>query len=96
MTMSSRAESTILLENQRARVTHYRFEVGGETGHHRHEYDYIVLPQTTGELTLLGADGSKNKAQLTSGNPYFREAGVEHNTVNTNEHVFEFIEIELK
>ena len=28
--------------------------------------------------------------------PYFREAGVEHDVVNANEHEFEFIEIEVK
>ena len=28
--------------------------------------------------------------------PYFREAGVEHDVVNTNDHEFAFIEIEMK
>jgi hypothetical protein len=30
------------------------------------------------------------------GQPYFRNAGVEHNVVNANEHEFVFIEVELK
>jgi mannose-6-phosphate isomerase-like protein (cupin superfamily) len=33
---------------------------------------------------------------LTVGAPYFREAGVEHDVVNTNDHDFTFIEIEMR
>ena len=36
------------------------------------------------------------KAELQAGQSYFRNAGVEHNTVNINDFEFVFVEVELK
>ena len=68
---------------------------GAETGWHRHNYDYVVVPQTTGKLLLETGDGDVT-VELTAGKSYFRNVGVEHNVVNANEHEFVFVEIELK
>jgi hypothetical protein len=39
------AISTVLIDNLRTRVTEWRFKKRGDnTGWHRHEYDYIVVP----------------------------------------------------
>jgi quercetin dioxygenase-like cupin family protein len=38
--------------NERAIVTEWRFAPGAETGWHVHGHDYIVVPQTDGELLL--------------------------------------------
>ncbi len=87
--------STILIENARVRVTEWRFAPGAATGYHRHEYDYIVVPMTTGKL-LLKAPAGDHEAELTQGVPYFRTVGVEHDVVNVNDYEFVFVETELK
>ena len=90
-----KAKANILIDNNRVRVTEWRLVPGAETGHHRHETDYVVVPMMSGKL-LLRAAGEEKQAELTKGAPYFREAGVEHNTVNGNNYEFVFMEIELK
>lgn len=89
-----KAKPTVQIDNTRVVVTEWRFSPGAETGWHRHNYDYVVVPQTTGKLLLETTEGVKT-ADLVSGVSYFRNAGVEHNVVNINEHEFVFVEIEL-
>lgn len=95
MTARAAAQSTTLVDNDRVIVTEWRFAPGAETGWHRHRFDYVVVPQTTGFLLLETADGD-NRAELQIGRPYYRPAGVEHNVVNDNQHEFVFIEIEIR
>ena len=85
----------MLIDNESVRVTQWRFAPGAATGWHRHEHDYVVVPLTDGTLTLLEPEGDRESA-LTTGVPYFRTAGVEHDVVNANDHEFTFIEIEVK
>jgi quercetin dioxygenase-like cupin family protein len=77
-------------------VTEWRFAPGAATGWHRHAMDYVVVPMTDGELELVGAEGRRDRATLTTGVPYFRSAGVEHDVINPNPHEFTFVEVELK
>lgn len=89
------AVATVKVDNARVRVTEWRFTPGAHTGHHRHEHAYVVVPLTTGSLTAITAAGETTNA-LRAGEPYFREAGVEHDIRNANAFDFAFIEIELK
>lgn len=89
------AQSTLQLENDRVRVTEWRFAPGAATGWHRHEYDYVVVPMTTGRL-LLKEPGGERTADLTTGISYARSAGVEHDVINANDFEFVFVEVELK
>ena len=89
------ATPTQFIDNERVRVTEWRFAPGAHTGHHRHEYPYVVVPLTTGALAITAATG-ESTAALTAGEPYFRPAGVEHDVANPNPGDFAFIEIELK
>lgn len=89
------AKPTVQLENDRVIVTEWRFEPGAETTWHRHAYDYVVLPQTSGQL-LIQSDAGENIAELVCGQSYARAKGVEHNVINHNEYEFVFVEIELK
>ena len=95
MNERSKAKSTVQIDNDRVIVTEWRFAPGAETGWHRHGYDYIVVPQTTGKL-LLETESGENIADLDAGKSYFRNVGVEHNVVNVNDYEFVFVEIELK
>ena len=89
------AVPTRQLETARVVVTEWRFAPGAHTGWHRHEMDYVVVPGTTGELTIETADGLA-AAPLTAGVSYAREAGVEHDVINDNDFEFVFVEVELK
>ena len=89
------AVPTVKVENDTVRVTEWRFAPGATTGYHRHEYDYTVVPMTTGFLAITSPAGD-TRAALVLGEPYFRPAGVEHDVVNVNPFEFVFIEIELK
>ena len=89
------AEPIRQLETERVIVTEWRFAPGAETGWHRHEYDYVVVPMTTGTLLLETPEGEK-MAELKTGQSYNRDAGVEHNVINANSFDLSFVEIELK
>ena len=91
----AKAVPSIKIDNDQVRVTEWRFAPGAHTGHHRHEYPYVVVPMTTGPLAITSATGEATAA-LTIGEPYFRPAGVEHDVVNPNPREFVFVEIELK
>jgi quercetin dioxygenase-like cupin family protein len=90
-----RAVATIRIDNERVRVTEFRFAPGATTGPHRHELAYVVVPLTTGRLAASGPAGDTLN-DLIAGQPYFRPAGVEHDVRNANAFEFAFIEIELK
>ena len=91
----SLAEAIVRLDNDEVRVTEYRFKPGDETGHHRHDFDYVVIPLSEGVLKLYAASGETH-AQLSPGVAYFRKAGVEHNVVNGGAAPLAFVEVELK
>ena len=94
--MAARALAKVFIDNERVRVTEWRFAPGAATGWHRHEMDYVVVPMVDGQLELVGPDGARSRAQLKQRVPYFRNAGVEHDVINANAFEFAFVEIELK
>ena len=89
-----RATAQVQIENEWVKVTEWRFAPGAETGYHVHQYDYIVVPMTSGLLRLEDSAGSR-EALLTSGISYAREKGVSHNVINANSFEFRFLEIEI-
>jgi quercetin dioxygenase-like cupin family protein len=89
------ATPTVFTDNERVRVTEWRFRPGEATGHHVHEYDYVVVPMTTGPLTIRDSDGER-EAEIQPGQPYFRRAGVEHDVLNLTDGEIVFIEVETK
>jgi quercetin dioxygenase-like cupin family protein len=89
-----KAETVSRVENGEVRVTEWRFAVGAETGWHRHEYDYVVVPLTDGLLRIVAGAG-ESTAELRQGVAYFRKAGVQHNVINSGENFLAFIEVEL-
>ncbi len=89
------ASPTVQIDNDRVKVTEWRFAPGAETGWHLHGMDYVVVPMTTGSLLLETPQG-EIKSPLTAGLSYTRLTGVEHNVINDNAYEFVFVEIELK
>lgn len=89
------AKASIQVANERVIVTEWRFAPGAETGWHRHQFDYVVVPQTDGTLHLETPEGDREKV-LTAGQAYCGAAGVEHNVVNASAHEVVFVETEIK
>ncbi len=90
------AKAQVLIDNDRVVVTRYSFAEGAETGWHRHGHDYVIVPLGDGKLVLEEPGGGTREAPLTSGVPYFRAEGVEHNVINGSGAPYAFLEIEIK
>ena len=91
---TTQATPEIQIDDGQVRVTKWTFPPGSATGWHRHQYDYVVVPLTTGALTIAAAEG-ETQAQLTLGVAYARKAGVEHDVINRNDFEIAFVETEL-
>ena len=90
------ATPTVMIDNDRVRVTEWRFKARGDnTGWHRHDYDYVVIPQFDGVLEIDLGGGERVTAHLSSGVPYYRDFGVEHDVINGNDFECAFVEVEL-
>lgn len=89
------ATSTVQADNDRLRITLWRFAPGEATGAHRHEFDYVVVPLTSGDFTIV-SDAGEQPFTMSAGDSYARLAGVEHNVVNASDKELAFVEIELK
>ena len=90
------AKSKVMIDNDRVRVTEWSFEIGDETGHHVHEFDYVVVPMLDVQLKIVDDEGNESISSLTEGNSYFRNKGVSHNVLNNNDFPYKFIEVEIK
>jgi beta-alanine degradation protein BauB len=89
------ATPTVRIDDGRVKATEWAFAPGAETGWHRHEHDYVVVPLVSGVLMIEMPDGSTANAELTQGIPYARKVGVEHNVVNAGPGEMRFLEIEI-
>ena len=91
-----KAKANIQIDNERIRVTEYSFNENEETGFHTHQWDYVVIPQTNGQLLLIDNNEIETTAKLIKGEPYYRKAGVSHNVINMGKEKLVFIELEIK
>ena len=89
------AKATVQVDNDRVKVTEWRFAPGAATGWHRHAYDYVVVPMVTGKLQLETGKET-HFADLTAGKSYYRPIGVEHDVINANDYEYVFVEVEFK
>ena len=62
----AQAEPSLQVDNERVKVTQWRFAPGAETGYHRHEMDYVIVPVTSGTLLLETPEGEV-RSPLTAG-----------------------------
>jgi quercetin dioxygenase-like cupin family protein len=89
------AKRTVQVDTPEVRVTEWRLPPQSAIGQHRHEHDYVVVPMTDSELTVISASG-RAQSPIEAGQSYFRKAGVEHDVQNTTAREIVFIEIEMK
>ena len=88
-------EAILKVETGRVKVTEWRLPPGDAIGHHIHEYYYVVVPLTGGELTIVDPAGNSTKFATEAGGAYARHKGVEHNVINLSDKEIRFTEIEL-
>jgi quercetin dioxygenase-like cupin family protein len=94
--MSGKARPTVQIDNDRVRVSEWRFGPGETTGWHRHAWDYVVVPIVSGRFRAVSAKG-ETVLEMVAGHAYFNRAGVEHEVVvNANAHEFVFVEVEVR
>jgi quercetin dioxygenase-like cupin family protein len=89
------ASATRQVDDERVRITRYDFAPGDETGWHRHELPYAIVPLVDGVLRLLDRQGER-LAELKAGGSYSRPAGIEHNVINAGSGPMAFVEVEIK
>lgn len=90
------ARSDVQVDTDEVRVTEWRLPPGSATGHHTHEMDYVIVPVTAGDMTIIAPSGEVSTAQLGVGKSYFRKAGVQHDVQNRTGNEIVFLEVELK
>ena len=94
--MTGTCTATQLIDDARTRVTRFDFAPGQDTSWHRHEYDYVITTLTDCHMRLDEPGGTSREVTIPAGTAYRREAGVEHNVINSGDAPMSFIEVELK
>lgn len=92
----SEAKATILVDDNRVRVTRFEFAPGDETGWHQHAYDYVITAVTDCQMRLDEPGSGGRNVLVPAGDAYRRHKGVEHNVINAGERHMAFVEVELK
>jgi len=93
--VTTAAIPTVQVDTAEVRVTEWRLPPRSAIGHHRHAYDYVVVPITDGELTVVTESGPA-PSPIKAGQAYFRKTGVEHDVRNETAREIVFVEIEIK
>ena len=91
----AKAEASLLIEDDKVRVTRFDFEAGSETGWHKHEFDYVITAVSDCNM-LLEEIWTKREVLVPAGTAYRRSEGVEHNVINNSNYPMSFVEVELK
>ncbi len=90
------AERIVLFEDDKTRITFWRFDPGSETGWHRHTHDYVTLQQSGGQLRLEDRDGNIKIIDYQDGQAAAYSAPIEHNARNISDVEVRVTEIEYK
>ena len=86
----------VQIDNERVVVTRWTLRRGEDTGRHRHERDYVVVPLSDAQMTVTPDNGSVTTVEVEAGVAYFRNAGVEHNVANEGDKTLDFVEVEVR
>jgi beta-alanine degradation protein BauB len=92
----STARSQTNIDDDRVRITTWTFQDGENTGHHRHEYDYVIVPISGGTFLITEPDGATREMTQQAAVAYIGRAGTEHDVINRSGDTAVFVEVELK
>jgi len=93
--MSNICSTTVLVADEKVRITRFDFEPGQETGWHVHEHDYVITAITDCLMMVQHPDGTQTRSEVQAGSAYSRDSGVRHNVINDSKGRMSFIEIEI-
>ena len=93
---TAEAERVVMFEDEKTRITQWRFPPGTETGWHRHTHDYVTIQQSSGQLRLENRDGTVNVIDYKDGHTAGYSAPIEHNAKNISDEEVRVTEIEYK
>ena len=88
------ASPVVHIDDDRFKVTEWRFEAAAESGWHVHGHDYVIVPVTDGALLQAKAGGTSREAPLQHHVPCARRTGVERSFMNGGEIPLAFFEVE--
>ena len=91
-----RAEFTLLYEDQKTKITSWRFDPGAETGWHLHNFDYVTIQKSSGCLKLESEDGDIKFIDYKNDKTDGYNSPVKHNATNVSNEEVRVIEIEYK
>ena len=91
------AKSDVQVDTPEVRVTEWRLAPGSATGHHIHEMDYVIVPVTAGEMTIVAPErGTLQGAARRSANPTSAKPGWNTTCSTRPPSEIVFLEVELK
>jgi quercetin dioxygenase-like cupin family protein len=90
------ARSSTHIDDDHVRITTWTFRDGENTGHHRHEYDYVIVPISGGTFLITEPDGTTREMTQEATVAYRGRAGTEHDVINRSGDTAVFVEVELK
>jgi quercetin dioxygenase-like cupin family protein len=90
------AEFTVLFEDDKTRVTSWRFAPGTQTGWHHHNFDYVTIQQSGGQLRLENDAGDIKLIDYEPNRTVGYSAPIKHNATNVSDEEVRVIEIEYK
>jgi beta-alanine degradation protein BauB len=90
------AEFTVLFEDDKTKITSWRFDPGTETGWHHHTFDYVTIQKSGGRLKLESDDGDIRFVDYTMDHAAAYTAPIKHNATNVSNEEVRVIEIEYK
>ena len=93
---TAEAERIVMLEDEKTRITSWRFPPGTETGWHRHTHNYVTIQQSGGQLHLENRDGTVKVIEYEDGRTAGYSAPIEHNATNISDEEVRVTEIEYK
>ena len=93
---SELAESSLLFEDDKTKITSWRFDPGAETGWHHHNYDYVTIQKSGGRLKLENDDGKIKYVDYEMDRTAAYQAPIKHNATNVSDEEVRVIEIEYK
>ncbi len=90
------AQFTILFEDDKTKITSWRFDPGEETGWHEHDVDYVTIQKFGGRLKLENDMGQVKFVDYKMNFSASYSAPICHNATNVSDEEVCVIEIEYK
>ncbi len=90
------AEFSVLYEDDKTRITSWRFAPGAETGWHYHGFDYVTIQKSGGRLKLENEAGEIKFIDYREDVTVAYSAPIRHKATNVSDEEVRVIEIEYK